>query len=94
VKAWEFPYAGKPARPDRATQNEALTEKLPLEKPEASPEARLKAKPVKLMLTVTIQHPLTEGEMEQLRQNGGDLTGLLYDGLEVKIEKVTGRHAG
>jgi hypothetical protein len=61
---------------------------------EASPEARLKGKPVKLMLTVTIQRPLTEVEMEQLRQNGGDLTGLLYDGLEVKIEKVTGRHAG
>jgi hypothetical protein len=58
------------------------------------PEARLKAKPVKLMLTVRIQRPLTEGEMEQLRQNGGDLTGLLYDGLEVKIEKVTGHHAG
>jgi hypothetical protein len=32
--------------------------------------------------------------MEQSRQNGGDLTGLLYDGLEVKIEKVTRRHAG
>jgi hypothetical protein len=58
------------------------------------PEARLKAKPVNLMLTVTIQRPLTTGEMEQLRQSGGDLTGLLYDGLEVKIEKVTGHHAG
>jgi hypothetical protein len=62
--------------------------------PDAPPEARLKAKPVKLMLTVTIQRPLTEGEMEQLRQNRRDLTGLLYDGLEVKIEKVTGRQAG
>ena len=62
--------------------------------PKALAETRLKAKPVKLALTVTIQRPLTEGEMEQLRQNGGDLTGLLYDGLEVKIEKVTGRHAG
>jgi hypothetical protein len=61
--------------------------------PEASPEARLKAKPVKLMLTVTIQRPLTEGEMEQLRQNGGDLSVLLKEGLEIKLDKLVGRNA-
>ena len=48
-------------------------------------------KPLKLALTVLIQRPLTEAEMEQLRQNGGDLTGLLYDGLEVRLEKQVGR---
>jgi hypothetical protein len=91
MKAREFPHAGKP---EGWRTPKAEPEKPPLETSEASPEARLKTKPVKLMLTVTIQRPLSEGEMAQLRQNGGDLTGLLYDGLEVKIEKVTGRHAG
>jgi hypothetical protein len=33
--------------------------------PKALAERRFKANPVKLMLTVTIQRPLTEGEMEQ-----------------------------
>jgi hypothetical protein len=48
-------------------------------------------KPLKLALTVLIQRPLTEAEMEQLRQNGRDLTGLLYDGLEVRLEKQVGQ---
>jgi hypothetical protein len=50
-----------------------------------------KDKPLKLALTVLIQRPLREAEMEQLRQNGRDLTGLLYDGLEVRLEKRVDR---
>jgi hypothetical protein len=48
-------------------------------------------KPLKLGLTVLIQRPLTEAEMEQLRRNGRDLTGLLYNGLEVRLEKKVDR---
>jgi hypothetical protein len=52
---------------------------------------RLWTKPLKLALTALIQRLLTEAEIEQLRQNGRDLMGLLYDGLEVRLEKQVGQ---
>jgi hypothetical protein len=42
---------------------------------EASPEARLKAKPVKLMLTVTIQRPMTEGAGRRDQEAAASISG-------------------
>ena len=52
--------------------------------------AETKDKP--LQLTLLIKRRLNEGEMEKLRQAGGDLSVILSDGLTVKLDKLVGRN--
>jgi hypothetical protein len=42
-------------------------------------------------LTLLVRRRLTPEEMEQLWQAGGDLTVLLKEGLEIKLDKLVGR---
>jgi hypothetical protein len=44
-----------------------------------------------LRLTLLVRRRLPPEEMEQLRQAGGDLTVLLKEGLEIKLDKLVGR---
>jgi hypothetical protein len=50
--------------------------------------AETKDKP--LQLTLLIKRPLTEDEMECLRQAGGDLSVILAEGLAIKLDKLVG----
>jgi hypothetical protein len=43
-------------------------------------------------MTLLVRRQLTPEEMEQLRQAGGDLTVLLRKGLEIKLDKLSGRY--
>jgi hypothetical protein len=52
--------------------------------------AETKDKP--LQLTLLIKRPLTEDEMERLRQADGDLSVLLNEGLAIKLDKLVGRN--